>query len=587
MAVPRPSTTDIAAAASHFGFRLDADALAAYTVIAGYTLTSYDAVDEFYDELARPQVPERAYRFPQPADNPLGAWYVTAEISSEAAGPLSGRTVAIKDNIAVAGIPMMNGSAALEGFISSRDATVVERLLDAGAVIAGKSVCEDLCCSGSSFTSACGPVRNPWDPTREAGGSSSGSAALVAAGVVDLSLGADQGGSVRIPAALCGIVGHKPTHGLVPYTGAFPIERTIDHIGPMARTVADTALLLSMLAGPDGRDPRQRDDVPAVDYRAALTGDVAGLRVGLVSEGFGQPGSRPEVDELVRSAAQLFSEIGCSIDEISVPWHRRAFHLFTVIITDGAASQMLDGNGYGIGVDGLYDPELMAHFARQRLARADQFSNTIKAAVLCGHYGQTALGGSVYARARNLLPQVRAAYDDALDHYDVLVMPTVPGTAETLPAGGPQDLAFLANAHGKAINTAPMDITGHPAISVPAGLIDGLPVGMMVMGKRFDDATVLNVAHSFEQMCGGFPMPETASRHGGLPSTWGSTSTIGPGRGSGMAALARQDGAHRSAPVETAVARLTNSMLPPRSNLQTGLGRTPRRTDGHRLGLAR
>ncbi|HZU47306.1 MAG TPA: amidase [Mycobacterium sp.] len=519
MAVPRPSTTDLASAASHFGFHLDTDALAAYTAITGYTLTSYDAVDELYDKLERPHVPERAYRFPEPADNPLGAWYVTATISSGAEGPLSGRTVAIKDNIAVAGMPMMNGSATLEGFIASRDATVVERLLDAGAVIAGKSVCEDLCCSGSSFTSACGPVRNPWDPTREAGGSSSGSAALVAAGAVDLALGADQGGSVRIPASLCGVVGHKPTHGLVPYTGAFPIERTIDHIGPMTRTVADAALLLTVLAGPDGRDPRQRDDVRAVDYRAALTGDVAGLRVGLLLEGFGQPGSRPEVDELVRSAAQRLTEIGCNVDEISVPWHRTAFHLFTVIITDGAAAQMLDGNGYGVGVDGLYDPELMAHFARQRLAKADQFSSTIKAAVLCGHYGATTLGGSVYAKARNLLPHVRAAYDDALDHYDVLVMPTVPDTAETLPVGGPQDLALLANAHGKAINTAPMDITGHPAISVPAGLLDGLPVGIMIMGKRFDDATVLNVAHAFEQLYGGFPMPGKEFRHAGSPAS--------------------------------------------------------------------
>jgi amidase len=144
---------------------------------------------------------------------------------------------------------MMNGSQALEGFVPSRDATVVERLLNAGAIIASKSVCEDLCCSSSSFTSACGPVRNPWDPTREVGGSSSGSAALVAAAKVDLALGSDQGGSVRIPASLCGVVGHKPTHRLVPYTGGFPIERTIDHIGPMTRTVAGAALMLTVPAG--------------------------------------------------------------------------------------------------------------------------------------------------------------------------------------------------------------------------------------------------------------------------------------------------------------------------------------------------
>ncbi len=505
MTVSRPSPADIDAAARHFGFHLDADARRDYLAAVGRTLGSYDVVDELYAKVARPRAPERAYRLPEPGENPLGAWYVTAEIASGAEGPLSGRTVAIKDNIAVAGIPMMNGSRALEGFVPSRDATVVERLLAAGATIAGKSVCEDLCCSGSSFTSACGPVRNPWDSTRETGGSSSGSSALVAAGEVDVALGGDQGGSIRIPAALCGVVGHKPTHGLVPYTGAFPIERTIDHLGPITRSVADAALVLTVLAGPDGRDPRQPDEIAAVDYRAALTGDVTGLRVGILVEGFGQPGSLPEVDELVRSAAWRFTEIGCTVAEVSVPWHRNALHVFNVIFADGATYQMLDGNGYGLAFDGLYDPELMAHFARQRAGRADDLASTIKETALCGHYGLNKLAGASYAKARNLLPHVRAAYDAALAQYEVLVMPTVPGTADALPAGAPQDVALLERALGKAFNTAPMDITGHPAISVPAGLVGGLPAGMMIVGKRFDDATVLRAADAFESLCGGFP----------------------------------------------------------------------------------
>ncbi len=505
MTVFRPSPADIEAGARHFGFHLDADAVRDYRAAVGRTLASYDIVDELYAEVARPQAPDRSYRFPNSGENPLGAWYVTAEIASGAQGPLSGRTVAIKDNIAVAGIPMMNGSRAVEGFIPSRDATVVERLLAAGATIAGKSVCEELCCSGSSFTAASGPVRNPWDTTRETGGSSSGSGALVAAGAVDLALGGDQGGSIRIPASLCGVVGHKPTHGLLPYTGAFPIERTIDHLGPMTRTVADAALLLTVLAGPDGRDPRQPHDIAMVDYRAALTGDVTGLRVGIVVEGFGQPGSLPEVDELVRSAARRFTEIGGTVAEISVPWHRHAVHIFNVIFADGTTYQMLDGNGYGLGFDGLYDPELMVHFATQRAAKADDLASTIKATALCGHYGLNKLAGACYAKARNLLPHVRAAYDAALTQYDVLVMPTVPGTAGTLPSGGPQEVALLERAHGKAFNTAPINLTGHPAISIPAGLIDGLPAGMMIVGKRFDDATVLRVADAFESQCGGFP----------------------------------------------------------------------------------
>lgn len=517
MVVRRPSTADISAAAEHFEFHLDADELAEFTALGGYTMAAYDTVDELYDSLARPKPPTRGYRFPD--DNPLGAWYVTAEITSGADGPLSGRRIAVKDNIAVAGIPLMNGSRAVEGFVPGRDATVVQRLLDAGAVIAGKSACEDLCYSGSSFTSASGPVRNPWDPAREAGGSSSGSAALVAAGEVDLALGGDQGGSVRIPASLCGIVGHKPSYGLVPYTGAFPIERTIDHLGPMTRTVADAALLLTLLAGPDGKDPRQPDNLPAVDYLAALTGDVTGLRVGLLAEGFGQPGSQPAVDELVRSAAQRLTEIGCVVADASVPWHRNAFHLFTVIFTDGATYQMLDGNGCGLGADGLYDPELMAYFAQRRRAVADQLSVTVKATALAGHYSLTALGGASYAKARNLLPHLRNAYDSVLSQYDVLVMPTVPATASTLPSPDADDATLLAQAMGKALNTAPMNITGHPAISVPAGLVDGLPVGMMIMGKRFDDATVLRLGHAFEELCGGFPKPDKGFHRAGSPTS--------------------------------------------------------------------
>src|SRR3984957_7221265 len=270
MTVSRPSAADIDAAARHFGFNLDADARRDYLAAVGSSLHSYDVVDELYDEFARPHAPERGYQFPEPGHNPLGAWYVTAEIASGARGPLSGRAVAIKDNIAVAGIPMMNGSHAVEGFVPSRDATVVERLLAAR------------------------------ETPREAGGSSSGSGALVAAGEVDLALGGDQGGSIRIPASLCGVVGLKPTHGLIPYTGAFPIERTIDHLGPITRTVADAALLLNVLAGPDGWDPRQPAEIAAGDYRAALTGDVGGLRIGILTEGFGQHGSLPEVDDLVR-----------------------------------------------------------------------------------------------------------------------------------------------------------------------------------------------------------------------------------------------------------------------------------------------
>ena len=194
---------------------------------------------------------------------------------------------------------MMNGSRALEGYIPDNDATVVTRILDAGGTILGKSTCEDLCLSGSSFTSVPHPVTNPHDPGRSAGGSSSGSAVLVSIGAVDMALGGDQGGSIRMPASWTGVYGLKPTHGLVPYTGVFPIELTFDHCGPMAGTVEDVALLLSVIAGEDGHDPRQINVVKQ-DYMAPLEQGIEGLRIGVLKEGFARPESEAVVDAKVR-----------------------------------------------------------------------------------------------------------------------------------------------------------------------------------------------------------------------------------------------------------------------------------------------
>ena len=414
----------------------------------------------------------------------------------------------------MAGVPMMNGSRTVEGFVPRRDATVVRRLLDAGATIAGKSVCEDLCFSGASFTSQPGPVRNPWDESRNAGGSSSGSAALVATGAADLALGGDQGGSIRIPSSFCGIVGHKPTHGLVPYTGAFPIERTIDHLGPMARTVADTVLMLTVLAGVDGMDPRQPSDLDAVDYLASLSESASGLRVGVVREGFGTPASDAAVDGAVRGAIDVLGSAGLAVAEVSIPWHVDAMHVWNVIATEGAAYQMLDGNAFGMNTQGFYDPELIAHFARQRIERGAELSRTVKLVGLSGRYTFEVGGGKYYAMARQLVPELRAAYDAALNEHDVLVMPTLPYTATEIP---PEDVSlpdYLATGLSMVGNTAPFDVTGHPACSVPAGLVNGLPAGLMIVGKKFDDATVLRVAHTYEQAVGGFPAPPVAATTG-------------------------------------------------------------------------
>ncbi len=299
-----PSLGDLRRAADTLGLGLDdQDLESLHPLITGLTgvLAGLDAT--------APPAPEVRYarrpgRRPPPEDNPLGAWYWQSRVTGAPSGALAGKRVVLKDNIALAGVPMMNGCAALTGYVPEFDATVATRILDAGGEILGKAVCENLCLSAGSHTAATGPVRNPHDPTRTTGGSSSGCGALVAAGACDLAVGGDQGGSIRVPAALCGIYGLKPTFGLVPYTGAFPLDMSVDHLGPMGRSVRDVATLLEVIAGPDGCDPRQAG-AEVRPYVAGLAQPVSGLRIGVLDEGFGHPGGDPEVDASVRAAAEV------------------------------------------------------------------------------------------------------------------------------------------------------------------------------------------------------------------------------------------------------------------------------------------
>jgi len=510
MPVTPPTVGDLARIAQQYGLRLSPQDLESFRVLASGLLASYDEVERLYAaSLGEP--PQRSFRWPAEGANDLGAWYVTTEITTRRDGPLAGRRVAVKDNISLAGVPMMNGSRTIEGYVPRQDATVVTRLLDAGATIAGKAVCEDLCFSGGSHTSRTGPVHNPWDRSRTAGGSSSGSAALVAAGQVDLALGGDQGGSIRIPSAFCGTVGHKPTHGLVPYTGAFPIENTLDHLGPIARTVRDAALMLGVLAGPDGLDPRQRVTPPALDFTSGLDAGATGMRVGVVAEGFGFPGlSQAAVDETARAAIDTLAGVGAIVSQVSVPWHRDAMHVWNVIATDGVVAQMIDGNGFGMNWPGRYDPDLIAHYAQGRREHADDLPETVKATILVGRYAIDSYHGRYYAMARQEALALTAAYDAVLDGLDVLVMPTLPIVATVIPPAGVPREESIARSTEMIVNTAPFDVSGHPATSVPAGLANGLPAGLMIVGRHFDDATCLRAAQAFETAVGGFPAPPGA-----------------------------------------------------------------------------
>ncbi|MGH7248241.1 MAG: amidase, partial [Pseudomonadota bacterium] len=403
--------------------------------------------------------------------------------------------------VCLAGVPMMIGADIFEGYVPEVDATIVDRILDAGGEIAGKAVCEYYCVSGGSHTSSTGPVHNPRKPGYSAGGSSSGSAALVAAGEVDMAIGGDQAGSIRIPASFCGIVGLKPTFGLVPYSGIAPLEMTIDTCGPMTANVRDNALLLEVIAGPDGIDSRQRG-VAAGHYTEALDGGVKGLRIGVLREGFGYRNSEADVDGRVQEAAQRFAKLGAAVAEVSIPAHAQAYPVWAGIRGDAASVTLLEMSGAGINHEGLYVLSLMDK-AMQWRGRADRFADTIKIAAIFSRYTVDRYGGRYYGKAQNVRRRLRAAYDAAFATHDLLLMPTTAMKATPIPGQGATPQEITRRSWEPVRNTCPFNVTGHPAISLPCGMQDGLPIGLMLVARHYEESTIYRAAAAFEAAGGG------------------------------------------------------------------------------------
>jgi amidase len=493
----RPDPSELQQVARELGLDLsDADAASFHGLMQGQ-LDAYDLVEGMQAPLPEVMYPRTAGMRPPREENPFGAWAVKSRIAGSGRGKLTGKRVAIKDNVCVAGVPMMNGASILEGYVPETDATIVTRLLDEGAEILGKSVCEYYCASGGSHTSANGVVENPIVPGYNAGGSSSGSTALVMAGLVDMATGGDQGGSIRIPASYCGAVGLKPSHGLVPYTGIFAVELTLDHAGPITRTVADCALMLEVMAGPDGFDPRQRG-APSRNYTEALGRGAKGLRVGIVPEGFGTPGAEAEVDARMREAGERLVQAGAEVREVSVPLHASGAAIWTPIFLEGATQLMMHGNAYGTNMKGVFLESLMDAHAVWR-DRANELSDTLKLGILTGHYMSSRNRGRYYGKAQNLNRLLTADYDSALEKVDVLLMPTTPMAATRLPAPGAPREEIIARAFEMVGNTAPTCVTGHPAISVPVGKTsDGRPIGAMLIARHLDEMALFGAAAALE-----------------------------------------------------------------------------------------
>ncbi|NGN41637.1 amidase [Mesorhizobium sp. CGMCC 1.15528] len=497
MTVRRPTLDQMKDVVRGLHMHLSDEEIVAYMQLMEGSFLAYDRIDQLPDYLPKVKYPRTPGYRPSAAENPMNAWYYKCEVRGAVSGPLEGRKIVLKDNICLAGVPMMNGASTLEGYTPDLDATIVTRILDAGGTIVGKSHCEYFCLSGGSHTNATGPVHNPHRMGHTSGGSSSGSGALVGAGEVEMAIGCDQGGSIRMPAAFCGAYGMKATHGLVPYSGIMPIEITIDHAGPITANVADNALLLEVIAGADGLDPRQY--APRVDkYTQALGRGVSGLRIGIVREGFGWPSSEAEVDRKVRVAADRLRSLGAQVEETSIPMHRDGQVIWTPIALEGLTDLMMHGNGFGTNWEGLYVTSLLDAHSNWR-ARADELSKTLKISMFVGEYMQSYYRGRFYAKAQNLSRLLRATYDEALKSYDLLLMPTVPMKAPPLPPADAPLALQIQRAFEMIPNTSAFDASGHPAMSVPCGMIDGLPVGMMLIGRFYEESTIYRAAHAFEQ----------------------------------------------------------------------------------------
>jgi len=417
--------------------------------------------------------------------------YITEEtIQPTADGPLSGKTVAVKDNISTDGVRTTCGSAMLEDYVPPYDATVVDRLKNAGATIPGKTNMDEFGMGTTTETSAFGSTDNPAAPGHVPGGSSGGSAAVVAAGDADLALGSDTGGSIRCPAAFCGVVGIKPTYGLVSRYGLVAYGNSLEQIGPLAPTVEEAAELLSVIAGPDERDATirdARDYGTDYDFAAAADGEVDGLSIGIPTE-LVEDAHEDVVEQFWATVEELEAQ-GASYHEVELPSVEHAVEAYYVIAMSEASSNLARFDGVRYGKSGGFEGDWNDAFAR---AREEGFGEEVKRRILLGTYALSAgYHDKYYKKAQDARAWVKQDFDEALSEADVLASPTMPVPPFELGESLDDPLQmYLADA-----NTIPVNLANLPAISVPAGeTSDGLPVGFQLIGPVFGEKDIIRAA---------------------------------------------------------------------------------------------
>ncbi len=415
----------------------------------------------------------------------------TKLVRGEAKGPLFGMPIGIKDNIVTKGLRTTCASKILDNFDPIYDATVMERLKQNETITIGKLNMDEFAMGSSTENSAFQKTANPWDLSTVPGGSSGGSAAAVAAGEVPFSLGSDTGGSIRQPASYCGVVGMKPTYGRVSRYGLVAFASSLDQIGPITRNVEDNAYLLQAIAGIDPMDGTSAHiEVP--DFSKALTGDIKGLKIAVPKEYLGE-GVSPEVRQSVLDSLKVLEGLGASYDEVSLPHSKYALSTYYLLSSSEASANLsrFDGVRYGHRTE---NAENLLEMYKQ--TRAEGFGDEVKRRIMLGTFAlSSGYYDAYYKKAQKVRTLIKNDFEKVFDQYDVIIGPTAPTPAFKMGEKTSDPLTMYAN----DILTIPVNLAGVPGISVPNGFTNGLPLGLQIIGKHFDESTVYKVAHAFEQ----------------------------------------------------------------------------------------
>ncbi|MFU0782957.1 MAG: Asp-tRNA(Asn)/Glu-tRNA(Gln) amidotransferase subunit GatA [Thermoanaerobacterium thermosaccharolyticum] len=407
---------------------------------------------------------------------------------------LTGIPVIIKDNMCTENIRTTCASKMLEDFVPPYNATVVEKLNNLGAVMVGKANLDEFAMGSSTENSAFKTTKNPWDLSRVPGGSSGGSAASVAADECAFSLGSDTGGSIRQPASLCGVVGMKPTYGLVSRYGLVAFASSLDQIGPLTKDVTDCAIVLNAIAGHDPKDSTSVDKMRKKDYKEFLKDDIKGIRIGYAKEFFRQ-GLDDGVRESIESSLKIFESLGAEIKEISLPYLDYALAAYYIVSSAEASSNLARYDGIRYGHVATNYEDLIDMYM---VSRSEGFGKEVKRRIMLGTYAlSSGYYDAYYNKALKVRTLIKKDYEKAFEDVDVIVGPTSPTTAFKIGERVEDPLAmYLADVY-----TVPVNIAGLPGLSLPCGLSNDLPVGLQIVGKHFDEGVVLNAAYAFEKAC--------------------------------------------------------------------------------------